>query len=223
MPDRAELEWMAHAWAHFGAHEARGARSNPVITAMYRDSGHPHVSDDAVPWCAAFVGAVLGRAGYAGTGSLRARSYLDWGVATDALVPGAVAVLSRGSNPALGHVGFLVGATADALFLLGGNQSDQVNVTRFARSRLLGLRLPQTDAEGVADEIPAFEADATDARFAVCLAHVLRMEGGYVNDPHDPGGPTNKGVTLATFARHTGTALSDVTRAGLITALKAIS
>ncbi|MEM1307595.1 MAG: glycosyl hydrolase 108 family protein, partial [Pseudomonadota bacterium] len=132
-------------------------------------------------------------------------------------------VLSRGSNPALGHVGFLVGATADALFLLGGNQSDQVNVTRFARSRLLGLRLPKTGAEDVAEESSASEADATDARFAQCLAHVLRMEGGYVNDPHDPGGPTNKGVTLATFARHTGTALSDVTRADLITALKAIS
>ena len=26
------------------------------------------------------------------------------------------------------------------------------------------------------------------------------MEGGYTDDPHDPGGPTNLGITLATYA-----------------------
>lgn len=29
--------------------------------------------------------------------------------------------------------------------------------------------------------------------------HILKWEGGYVNDPDDKGGATNKGVTLATF------------------------
>lgn len=31
---------------------------------------------------------------------------------------------------------------------------------------------------------------------------LLRFEGGFVNDPFDPGGATNLGVTLATFKRH---------------------
>ena len=31
--------------------------------------------------------------------------------------------------------------------------------------------------------------------FPASLAHVLRSEGGYVNDPQDPGGATNKGIT----------------------------
>jgi lysozyme family protein len=35
--------------------------------------------------------------------------------------------------------------------------------------------------------------------FAASLAAVLVHEGGYVNDPRDPGGATNKGVTQAVY------------------------
>lgn len=35
--------------------------------------------------------------------------------------------------------------------------------------------------------------------FGKCLAWVLVHEGGYVNDSHDPGGATNKGVTQAVY------------------------
>ncbi len=34
------------------------------------------------------------------------------------------------------------------------------------------------------------------ANFQYCLGKVLQSEGGYVNDPRDPGGPTNLGVTI---------------------------
>jgi lysozyme family protein len=34
------------------------------------------------------------------------------------------------------------------------------------------------------------------------IAKILVHEGGYVNHPGDPGGPTNKGITLATFRRY---------------------
>jgi len=37
------------------------------------------------------------------------------------------------------------------------------------------------------------------ADFNVFLPILLRFEGGYVNDPTDPGGETNKGVTMKTF------------------------
>lgn len=36
--------------------------------------------------------------------------------------------------------------------------------------------------------------------FAACLPIILASEGGYVNDPHDTGGPTNLGVTQATLS-----------------------
>ena len=54
------------------------------------------------------------------------------------------AVLTRTADPALGHVGFVVGSSADTLFLLGGNQSDAVTIARIAKSRLLGARWPAT-------------------------------------------------------------------------------
>lgn len=37
------------------------------------------------------------------------------------------------------------------------------------------------------------------ASFDLFLPMLLRFEGGYVNDPSDPGGETNKGITMATF------------------------
>jgi len=37
------------------------------------------------------------------------------------------------------------------------------------------------------------------ANFADFLPILLRFEGGFVNDPDDPGGATNKGITLKTF------------------------
>ncbi|HEX7130655.1 MAG TPA: glycosyl hydrolase 108 family protein [Rhodanobacteraceae bacterium] len=37
------------------------------------------------------------------------------------------------------------------------------------------------------------------ANFSEFLPQLLRFEGGYVDDPADPGGATNKGITMQTF------------------------
>jgi len=40
--------------------------------------------------------------------------------------------------------------------------------------------------------------------FKYCLEQILEHEGGFVNHPKDPGGATNKGVTLATYRGYLG-------------------
>lgn len=41
-----------------------------------------------------------------------------------------------------------------------------------------------------------------NSNFKQSLKYVLAHEGGYVDHPKDPGGATNKGVTIATFRRY---------------------
>jgi uncharacterized protein (TIGR02594 family) len=207
----ADPVWLAYARSWLGLREKPGWAAAESILAFYVDAGHPGIADDGVPWCAAFVGACLRRTGFAPSGSLRARSYLDWGERLAAGRPGAIVVLSRGASPSLGHVGFLVGMQGDRIQVLGGNQNDQVSLAWFPQARVLGYRWPSETAE------------ASDDRFERALAHVLGLEGGYSNDPHDPGGPTHAGITLATLAADLGVTLDATTQAGLVVKLKALS
>lgn len=43
-----------------------------------------------------------------------------------------------------------------------------------------------------------------NAGFEVCLAEVIEHEGGYVDNPKDPGGATNLGITLDTLTASRG-------------------
>ncbi len=223
----AQPAWMDSAWPEIGQREIDGANDNPRILKFYREVGHPDVAHDEVAWCAAFVGACLERGGIASTRSLMARSYLGWGRALAKGQPGAIAVFSRGDDPAAGHVAFYLDADAARVFVLGGNQGDAVSVTAIGRDRLLGLRWPtEVPMPGAAPEParpPEDETAPAASMFDVALAHVLEMEGGWTEDPYDPGGPTNLGITLATLAAHRGVVLDASTFAGLREQLRAIT
>ncbi len=204
--------WLELAWGDLGVAETPGAATHRRVVRYYADVGHPQVSDDEVAWCAAFVGACLERAGIASTRSLMARSYLDWGEPRRRAAPPAPSPSSAAAPiPRLGHVGFLVGSTATDIILLGGNQGDAVTVQAFPRSRLLGLRWPaSSDAPPHLSSRKSRPATLSGTQrhrrplFERALAHVLEMEGGYDDDPYDPGGPTNLGITLADFAARQG-------------------
>lgn len=134
---RAEPEmpaWLALARAEVGTVEGIGKANNPKVIAYFRDAGFAGVKDDATAWCAAFVNAMLERAGIRGSRSLAARSFETWGIGIAQPVLGCIATKRRGGSSWQGHTGIVVGANKDQIFLLGGNQSDKVSIAAFPRN-----------------------------------------------------------------------------------------
>jgi len=133
------------AKSYLGAREVPGSADNPTIIEMYRTVGHDWVEHDEVAWCAAFVGHCLEKCGIASTRKLNARSYLLWGekvASLDEAREGDIIVFTRGSSSWQGHVAFFLNTAGTHVEVLGGNQSNAVTLTRYARSRVLGIRRP---------------------------------------------------------------------------------
>lgn len=139
--DAVDAPWMALARAAIGTKEVPGAASNPDVLRWYAEAGVPQQSDE-VPWCAAFVGSMLKEAGYKPSGSLMARSYLDWGQKLDKPRKGCIVVLKRGAPPS-GHVAFAESWTGATIRLLGGNQGNSVSVASYSRASILGYFWPK--------------------------------------------------------------------------------
>ena len=92
-------------------------------------------------WCSSFVNWCMKEAGVARTKSAAARSWLDWGKKIDPPVRGCVVVFKRGDPPS-GHVALYVGRSGDKIRVLGGNQDNQVKISLYDASRVLGFRMP---------------------------------------------------------------------------------
>jgi len=132
-----------------GIKEVGGNVDNPQIMAMLKlDNEWP--SEDEVPWCSAFANYICWLARLPRSKDLRARSWLNIGIGIqlDQAEPGDIVIIKRGkgeqpgpeNTTAQGHVGFYSGITGDLIEILGGNQSDTVKISRYPRSRLLGVR-----------------------------------------------------------------------------------
>lgn len=136
--------WYREAKKYKGLREGRGAANNPQVVAFYKEAHQGYVKKDSVPWCAAFVGAMLERTGYRSTRSLAARSYMRWGKKLTKPKVGCIVVFKRGNSTWQGHVAFFVRETANHVYVVGGNQADKVSEARYPKSKLLGYRWPRT-------------------------------------------------------------------------------
>ncbi|MCC7097289.1 MAG: TIGR02594 family protein [Thermomonas sp.] len=133
--------WLTEARRNMGLREVPGPRHEGRIVAFFRSALAGWFADDETPWCGAFAAYCMVRAGLPippKGEAVRALAWAKWGVSTAPRV-GAVAVFGRQGG---GHVGFVVGESADNLYILGGNQSNQVNITPIAKTRLVALRWP---------------------------------------------------------------------------------
>lgn len=136
-------DWLQVAMRELGVKEVRGGECARILE--YFTATSCPAREDEVPWCSAFVNWVLRTAQMRGTGSARARSWLEWGVHLSAPRLGCVVVFSRGSSPTQGHVGFYLGeGPAGQIRVLGGNQRDEVCIATYPASKVLGYRWPST-------------------------------------------------------------------------------
>jgi uncharacterized protein (TIGR02594 family) len=192
-------KWLDLAKAEIGTKEKAGKAINPKIKAYYEEAGHPYIKDDAVPWCAAFVGAMLGRAGLKGTGALTARSYLTWGKPLKKPVPGAIMVFKRGNSEWQGHVAFYVDEDATHYRVLGGNQSNSVSVAKYSKDTLLGIRWPSTFAKSRTVAAQAVAATATGVTAAAKTVEAI-------NEPLAP--VVSQATSVYEWAIYAGLALA---------------
>lgn len=132
-----------------GTKEIAGAVDNPAIMAMLKlDNAWP--SNDEVPWCSGFANYICWLARAPRSKDLRARSWLSVGagILLEDAEQGDIVVFKRGKGEqpgpeiidAPGHVGFYAGFGFGLVEVLGGNQGDQVKISRYPVDKLLSVR-----------------------------------------------------------------------------------
>lgn len=137
---RKEPAWLAEARKHMGKVEVPGPRHSSFVLGLWKALGRPY-TDDETPWCGGFVAYCLRHAMpmiALPKVPERALAWKDWGSSSSPAV-GAIAVFGRTGG---GHVGFAVGQRSDAIYVLGGNQANAVNIMPIKKDRLVGFRWP---------------------------------------------------------------------------------
>lgn len=127
--------------SHYGLREIDGKNSNPEIVAMAEELGFDMEDDSTVAWCSLAMNYYAKKCGYEYTGSLAARSWLDMPIRVLKPSLGDVVVLWRGSPDSWqGHVGLFINWDAKYVWMLGGNQNNQISIATYPRDRVLGIR-----------------------------------------------------------------------------------
>lgn len=137
----ADPKWLAEARKHLGMREIPGPRHNATILGWLRKL-RAWWKDDETPWCGTFVAHCLQETGLPVIKNwFRAKEWASYGLALrgNNVAPGAILVFVREGG---GHVGFYVGEDASFYFVLGGNQSNGVNIMKLAKARCIAIRWP---------------------------------------------------------------------------------
>lgn len=134
------LPWLiARGIELIGTREIVGKEHNPDIIQWGVDVGLGKIyTNDEIPWCGLYVAKVCQLAKKEIVKNpLWARNWAKWGNKSNVASLGDILVFKRGSG---GHVGFYVGEDKTCYHVLGGNQSNRVNITRISKSRILAVR-----------------------------------------------------------------------------------
>ncbi len=131
------------ALSQYGVTEEPGKEHNPVILNYFKEIGHTWVESDETAWCSAYTNWVALRAACERSNQLTARSWLLVGIPVSIPQIGDIVVFWRESPDSWkGHVGFFIAYSEDGqnIYVLGGNQNNQVCIKAYPVARLLGFR-----------------------------------------------------------------------------------
>lgn len=147
-----DMPWLAEAKRLVGTTEAPGEANNPDIIDFSQSAGIIYKTDET-PWCGLFVSHCLASMlpeEPMPENPLGARNWLKFGKKVGPQF-GSVLVFWRGSPQSWkGHVGFYWAEDDLYYHVLGGNQSNAVNVSKYPKARFLGARWPVTvPAKGI--------------------------------------------------------------------------
>ena len=139
MSDKPELKHIAIARSYLGLTEIKASNRHPTIDAWAKTlSGKWLIGQ---PWCGTFCAQVFKEAGLGHKipkEFFRAKAWENAGTKLDKPAYGCVVTFTRDGG---GHVGIVVGKTkAGMLKVLGGNQSDAVNIADFDPKRVTAYR-----------------------------------------------------------------------------------
>ena len=150
-------ELLLESLKHYGIKEVTGNLDNPFIVQMLSDIDSD-VRHDEVSWCSAYMNYICKKLGYIHTDSLRARSWLTMPIKILKPSLGDIVIFWRNDPKGWeGHVGLYVSEDKNNIFVLGGNQSDQVNISAYPKTRVLGYR--QTKKEEISKELPPIKVN----------------------------------------------------------------
>ena len=131
------------ALSQYSVTEIVGKEHNPIVLNYFKEIGHTWVSTDETAWCSAFINWVALKAKVQRSNKLTARSWLQVGTEINKPKLNDVVVFWRHKKSSWkGHVGLFISYSEDKkhIYVLGGNQNNQVNIKKYPVYRLLGFR-----------------------------------------------------------------------------------
>ena len=130
---------IAEAVRYLGINEIKGKANNQTIMSWAKDVGvEKTYTSDEIAWCGLFVAKVILKAGFEVVKDpLWALNWNKFGTKQTVAMLGDVLCFKRDGG---GHVGFYVAEDKTHYHVLGGNQSDSVNIIRIDKKRCVAVR-----------------------------------------------------------------------------------
>lgn len=133
--------WMAEMHRRMGLHEVRDKARLIDFLKIGKFLGDP----SALPWCGDAVESCIAKtlpAEPLPANPFWAQGWATFGINAQSPLVGSIGVIRWSAKS--GHVGFVAGVEGSKVVLLGGNQSNTINLASFPRDKFIAFRWPKT-------------------------------------------------------------------------------